>query len=304
MFTLDDMKPYMSGALSEAVKCGIPDLDNFIRYKRNFTVIGGIGNVGKTTAWMYILFTWATTLNKKFLMFLNENTPAEMAMQVLEWRNRKWITDMSILEAEIGLEWVNKHFMFLPNDYKTGMRDLLTLFYMIKKGSEINRAGAKNSFGKFVYDGVFIDPYNSIPVYTGYTGHYENASNFRSAVNTLDAKVMVSMHANTEAQRRRDPDTGLVKVPHISDLEMGSMWFNRADDAVTIHRQIQSPELNTISEVHVQKIKHKRSGGNPTPHDEPIRLFWRQSLCGRFEYEESGDAVEVEPRLQALNIKY
>jgi len=297
MIKYGDIEPFHNGKLTVAKGCGIPELDNNFRFKRNFTIIGGIGNVGKTTAWMYVLFTWASLHpdNLKFLMFLNENDEKEMAMQMIEWRNAKWITDQSKSEIEQAITWVNEHFLFLENDYKSSLETLMFKFMNIKHGEK--------GMVQFDFDGVFIDPYNSLPVYKGYIEHYENASKFRGFTKKMNVKVMVSMHANTEAQRRRDED-GRVKVPHIADLEMGSMWFNRGDDCFMIHRQIQIEELKNISEIHVQKIKHKRSGGEPTNHDMPIQITWMQSLAGRFVFEESGNAIPVPSNVYSKQIDF
>lgn len=285
MISYADIKPFHEGSLTVAAGCGVPEIDDNIRFKRNLTIIGGIGNVGKTTAWMYVLFIWASKHpdNLKFLMFLNENDEKEMAMQMIEWYNAKWITDQTKHDIDLALNWVNEHFRFLENDYKSTLEMLMKRFVNIKKGT--------NNEEQFEYDGIFVDPYNSLPVYKGYIEHYENASKFRGFVKKQNVKLMVSMHANTEAQRKRDED-GRVKVPHIADLEMGSMWFNRGDDCVMIHRQIQIEEEANISEIHVQKIKHKRSGGNPTPHDAPIKMTWEVRKAGRFFFDNE-DVVDI-----------
>ena len=239
---------------------------------------------------MYILFLWARLHpdNLKFLMFLNENDPVEMAVQMIEWINGKPIDKQTKMQVNHALDFMNNHFLFLENDYKSTVEQLLIKFYYIKNGME--------GHNQFDYDGVFIDPYNSLPVYKGYIEHYENATKFRGFVKKNKVKLMVSMHPSTEAQRRRD-DNGHTKVPHLVDLEMGSMWFNRSDDSVVFHRQIQDEDLKYITELHVQKIKNKRTGGQPTPHDQPVKMTWNNSKAGRFMFDISGDVVkEVVPK--------
>lgn len=290
MIDYSQIKDFHEGKISEAIGCGVPEIDGYLRFKRNFTVIGGIGNVGKTTSWMYILFLWAKLHphKLKFLLFLNENDPVEMAVQMIEWIGGEQIHRLNRMQVARAIEWMNHHFNFLDNDYKSSLDALLNKFILIKKGE---RNAVLNPDGlKFDYDGVFIDPYNSLPVYKGYIEHYENATKFRKFVGISGAKVMVSMHPSTEAQRRRD-ENGHTSVPHLVDLEMGSMWFNRCDDGVIFHRQIQDETLKYITELHVQKIKNKRTGGQPTPHDQPIKMVWDNSKAGRFMFTESGDVV-------------
>ena len=297
MITYENIREYHNGKLTVVAPCGVPELDKHIRFKRNFTVIGGSGNVGKTTGWMAIMFIWAIKFdfNLKFLMFLNENDEDEMAMQMIEWYSGKWITDQSKAEVMLAIEWVNEHFMFLPNDYSKSLVELLRHFGNIKRGSENQQ--------QFDFDGVFLDPYNSIPVPKGYIEHYENASHFRGFIKKYNVKFMVSMHPNSEAQRKRD-EGGVSAVPHLTSLEHGSMWYNRSDDSVIIHRQTQIEELKYITELHVQKIKHVRSGGCPTAHNSPILMTWTERLAGRFMFENSGDVVPKKQTPTAKEIEF
>lgn len=291
IYTYDDIKHLHKGGSMKAKTVGVPELDRYIVFKKNFSVIGGISNVGKTTAWLYVLFVWAMKHpdNLKFALMLNENNNDEMVSQLVEWYNAIFIDSKNHKkqDVEVALNWINKHFLFLNDDVdegKTTVQSVLNKLFKIKNGID--------GYERFEFDGVFLDPYNSFFT-THYTEHYSNGTRFRKAVKALDAKIMVSMHANTEAQRSRDDD-GRTKVPHISNMEMGSMWQNRADDNVVIHRQIQVEAEKYISELHVQKIKHIRSGGQPTPHDKPITLYWREDLAGRFVFEESGDVITDE----------
>jgi hypothetical protein len=287
-YSYEDIKHLHRGNRMKAKGVQIPELDKYIVFKKNFSVIGGISNVGKTTAWLYILFVWALKHpdNLKFALMLNENNNDEMVAQLIEWYNAKFIDDKNHSKEEIeeALKWINRKFFFMNEDVDDGqatVSSVLNKLFKTKHGLD--------GFKKFDFDGVFIDPYNSLFT-SHYTEHYSNGTRFRKAVKALDAKIMVSMHANTEAQRSRDED-GRTKVPHITNMEMGSMWQNRADDNVVIHRQIQIEEEKYISEIHVQKIKHIRSGGQPTPHDNPITVYWREDLAGRFSFEESGDVI-------------
>ena len=271
--TIDRLEPFISGEISKAPLCGVQQLDEFLRWKRNLTIIGGCANTGKTHGWLWVLHTWAMHLKEhpKFLLFTNENDNAEMFVMLLEWYWKKPITKQSrehILEA---LKWTNEHFQFLPTDYKTNLEKLLYKAKQVK--DEI-----------FNFDGFFIDPYNSLQV-ASYYEHYENAGKMRGFVDKQNVKLMISMHVLSEAQRTRDKD-GNIKVPHIAQLEHGSMWFNRSDDAITIHRQTQHKERKYVTELHVQKIKHCRSGGSTTNHDEPIELFYDMSYGG-FKWEDA-----------------
>ncbi len=267
---LEKLEPYISGKITKAPTCGIPELDDFIRFKRNLTIIGGAANTGKTHGWLWVLFTWAMRLPEqpKFLLFTNENENVEMKVMLIEWYCQGYINKLSRDDIKKAWKWVEKHFQFLPQNYKTNLHQLLYLAQDIKREY-------------FDFDGFFLDPYNSLQT-SSYSEHYENAGKMRGFVKKQDVKLMISMHVLSEAQRTRDKD-GNIKVPHISQLEQGSMWFNRCDDAVTIHRQTQNAERKYITELHIQKIKHTRSGGETTTHDKPIELKYNFGFGG-FEW--------------------
>ena len=48
------------GRVKEGLKIGIPEIDEFLRYKQgNFNLIIGHANVGKTTVIIYLFVLWA-----------------------------------------------------------------------------------------------------------------------------------------------------------------------------------------------------------------------------------------------------
>ena len=81
------------------------------------------------------------------------------------------------------------------------------------------------------------------------------------------------MHSFTEAQRRKGPD-GLPEAPYAEDTEGGGKHVNRCDSFMTVHRKIQSGdhEVRKTTELHIRKVRNKETGGEPTPHDEPVML--------------------------------
>ena len=58
------------GRVKEGLKIGIPEIDEFLRYKQgNFNLIIGHANVGKTTVIIYLFVLWAIKHNLKFLIW-------------------------------------------------------------------------------------------------------------------------------------------------------------------------------------------------------------------------------------------
>jgi len=277
VITEEQLEPYLSGKIGKIPGCGIVKLDMHLRMKKNLTIIGGAATTGKTTSWLWILFTWAKLLpsHPKFLLFTNENDNVEIKISLIEWYAGVEVTEISCEHLREAMSWVDDHFQFLPINYTHTLVSLLQIAGVVHREM-------------FDFDGFFIDPYNSLR-FGSYHEHYANASWMRRFVDKYECKLMVSMHANSEAQRNRDKD-GNIKCPHIANLEMGSMWYDRCDDAVIVHRQIQCPNNKYTTEVHVQKVKHKKSGGEPTDHDDPIKLVWNFKFNG---YEWPGGNVVV-----------
>ena len=271
---INKLEPYISGEISEAPGCGIASLDRYLRFKYNYTIIAGAAATGKTIGMLRIFYEWANRLEKKTLLFCNENPPAELCLFLVEQKLGKYINHAERSEIQEALEWVNEYFQFLPQDYNTNLRSVLELSWRVK-------------INLFNFDCLFIDPYNSITAQFNYRDHYQGAGVMRDYVKegqalTTPIKLCVSMHVMSEAQRTRDKE-GHIKCPHVSQLEMGSMHFNRCDDAIVIHRQTQSETRRYITELHVQKIKHSRTGGECTPIDKPVELkFIKQT--GGFEW--------------------
>ena len=72
----------------------------------------------------------------------------------------------------------------------------------------------------------------------------------------------------TESARRVFPPNheyaGYIQPPRKSDVEGGQVFANRCDSFLSIHRFINSPESWMMTQVRVEKIKDKETGGTPT----------------------------------------
>jgi len=93
--------------------------------------------------------------------------------------------------------------------------------------------------------------------------------------------LWLNTHAVTEAQRRKGDD-GLPVPPYAEDTEGGGKFVNRADCFLTIHRKVQAPDpsIRKTTEFHVRKIREVKTGGQPTPFDNPILFYMNTSMTG------------------------
>jgi hypothetical protein len=138
-------------------------------------------------------------------------------------------------------------------------------------------------YDEFSFDGVMIDPYNSLTINQKRLGkvssheyHYEATSHLRVFCKKFNATVILNTHPATEALRKihykGHPYEGHPIPPMASDVEGGGKFVNRADEFMVIHRYTQHETDWIFTDIHIRKVKELETGGRPTPLDSPIRL--------------------------------
>ena len=257
---------YSQGKILIGLDTGDPKLDENFRYKKEFVIVNGHSNVGKTTTMLYLIANAAIRHKWK-------NRTASIKMQLMQFSMDKKVQDMSFSQRKQAYKWVQKHFTIINNNQTYGYSDIILFMEKVMRQQPV--------------DGVFIDPYNSLKLDMKNSGigvhdyHYEAASEFLTFSKANDVAVWLNMHAVTEAQRRKGPD-GLPIAPYAEDTEGGGKFVNRADCFLTIHRKIQAPDHNIrkMSELHVRKVREVETGGQPTPLESPYRLNMNLSHTG------------------------
>jgi hypothetical protein len=256
---------YANGLIPVGLDTGDPDLDKYFRYKKEFTIINGHSNVGKTTMALYLMVNSAIRHGWKWVVYSSENRTASLKMSLIQFALNKPITNMNHMERKRSYEWVGKHFTVISNKQVYSYSDIIVFLEKIMKQQDV--------------DAVFVDPYNSLKLDMSNNGirvhdyHYEAASEFLTFSTANNVAVWLNMHAVTEAQRRKGDD-GLPLAPYAEDTEGGGKFVNRADCFMTFHRKVQHPDpaQRKVTEVHVRKVRDVETGGEPTPIEEPIRF--------------------------------
>ena len=145
----DKLNKIRTGEITEGKRIGIPDIDNFIRFKEgNFNVILGHANVGKTTVILYLMLLYAKKLNIRWLVFSSENEPHSIYRKLVEFLEQKPITKVSKLEFEKQMDYINDYFKVIDNNNLYTYRQIIELATSYKKAWD--------------YGGLLIDPYNSL----------------------------------------------------------------------------------------------------------------------------------------------
>jgi hypothetical protein len=92
--------------------------------------------------------------------------------------------------------------------------------------------------------------------------------NFTKRYNTT---IFLSVHTTTASQRDRDSG-GNQKMPHASDTEGGAALYNRSDNFITLHRKIKDPSEWMYTDISIDKVRNRETGGKPSMQGAPIRL--------------------------------
>lgn len=271
---------FADGKIQLGLTTGNEYIDKNWRFKKNFTIINGHSNVGKTTFLLFLMVTSARLHNWKWLVYTSENRTASVKVKLMQFLMDQSIDRMSYDVRKIAFEWVNDHFIFINNDKVLSYFDLIVYCEKIRKQQHI--------------DGFFVDPYNSLRVDLTsqnkgvHQYHYEAASEFLTYATSSDIALYLNTHAVTEAQRRKDRD-GYSAPPFAEDTEGGGLFVNRSDDFLTVHRVIQheDPAVRRTTQLHVRKIRETETGSQPTPIYEPLtfemnssRTFFRPTRGG------------------------
>lgn len=256
------IEDYANGNIEIGLDTGDETLDKHFRYKKEFLIMNGHSNVGKTTMALYMMVNSAVRHNWKWVVYSSENRTASLKVKLMQFATNKRVDSMNYDQRKSAYKWVNEHFTVISNNQVYSYSDIILFLEKILRQQEA--------------DAVFIDPYNSLKIETSsnissHEYHYEASSEFLTFSTTNNVAVWLNMHAVTEAQRRKGDD-GLPVAPFAEDTEGGGKFVNRADGFITIHRKVQAPDNNTkkTTEWHVRKVRETETGGEPTPLDNPI----------------------------------
>ena len=280
---LEWINDFANGKIEKGLSTGFPKLDKYFLFKKEFTIINGHSNVGKTTMALYLMVSASILHGWRWIIYSSENKTASIKMRLMEFLVDMPVSDMHYEERTAAYKWVNEHFTVISNDQVYSYTDLLVF--------------AEKLIRQEPYDGFLIDPYNSLKTtisknaqLSSHEYHYEAASEMLTFSVSNNIAVWLNTHSITEAQRITGPD-GLPVAPGAAMTEGGGKFVNRADCFLTFHRKVQSDDyaIRTRTEIHVRKQRNQETGGSPTPYMDPILLEVNGSRTG---FSELGTGVK------------
>jgi len=279
----EDLLAVREGRVKEGYKFGHEAIDEFLRFKpKNFNIILGHANVGKTSLTVYLMLLLSLKHGIKWLIYSSENEPYSIMKKLIEYYNGEVIEKLSSAKFETSLLYLQQFFVIMD------ISDLLTYKSLLERAQEIH--------DEWEYDGFLIDPYNSLAkdkdAMAGLTGHdydYLASTMMRMFCSKNNVSIWLNTHAVTEALRRTNKRgqnyEGFPSPPMAADSEGGGKWVNRASDFLVIHRYSQHPTDWMYSHLHVRKVKEMETGGRPTPMQEPVIM---RSKAGNVGFEIGG----------------
>ncbi len=226
------------------------------------TVVTGIPNMGKSEWMDALMINMIQDYGWKFAIFSAENFPVKHHLLKLIGKFAKkpfWGDEkMDEKTARASIQVLNDHIKFIGTQETS-----VTIESILEQSRLLNY--------RYGINGLIIDPWNTIE---HKFNDGENETNYISRVlaqlNTF-AKIY-ELHIWVVAHPRKmenDVDRKPV-VPNPYDISGSANWFNKCDNAITIHRH-RSEDDDYVG-VHIHKIRFQYKNGKPTTGKEPAKL--------------------------------
>ncbi len=218
-----------------------------------WTLVTGIPSHGKSELLDAMLVNLAESEGWNFGICSPENLPLERhAAKLLEKRIRKPFPDgptprMGSDDVERGLKWLGEHFTFiLPDEDDLTVEGVLRLARAL-----VFRKGIR---------GLVLDPWNELdhsrPSGMSETEYISAAlTKIRRFARTYQVHVWLVAHP-TKLQKNSN---GNYPVPTPYDVSGSAHWRNKADNCITVWRDISQPASREV-QIHVQKVRFREVG--------------------------------------------
>lgn len=215
------------------------------------TVVTGIPSSGKSEWLDALALNLATLHGWRFAVCSPENAPVEThcAKLVEKYVGKPyWVgpsARMSPVELVGGLEWAKEHITFIMPE------ETLTIQGVLERAATlVRRKGIK---------GLIIDPFNEFD-HTRERGctETEYIGQVLGAMKRWARKFGVHVWLVAHPQKLYRRDDGSYPVPTPYDINGSANFRNKADNCITVWRNMEEPE--SPIQIHVQKVRFKHIG--------------------------------------------
>ena len=264
----DVMALYREG-LQGGVSPGWPSLDRHYTVKPGqITIVTGIPSHGKSQVVDAMMVNIAMQYGWSFAVCSPENLPVSrhIAKLVEQYTGQPFGagTTTRIASSDVihAMDWLHEHFIFIAPD------ETLSIPALLQHGKAlVARHGIR---------GLVLDPWNEFD-HTRPHGQTETEAisislgQIRRFARVHGVHVWVVAHP----QKPYRKDDGTYPVPTPYDISGSAHWRNKADNCLTIWRDLQ--EVTSAVQIHIQKIRFREIG---SPGMVELRF---NTLNGRYE---------------------
>jgi hypothetical protein len=94
------------------------------------------------------------------------------------------------------------------------------------------------------------------------------------------ASIWVADHVGSDAARNQDKVRVTSGLRTKASVDGGQVKAAKVDDFLMLHRLANHPSEKYITQVHVQKVRDKETGGDHTDKDDPVKIQINMGYCG------------------------
>ena len=238
----------------KGLSTGWQSLDDAYRVSLSeVTVVTGVPNMGKSEWMDALMINLIQQYGWNFAVFSAENFPVKHHLLKLigKFAGKPFWGDDKMDEstARSSMKLLNNHIKFIGTQ-----EDSVTIESIMEQAKVLNY--------RYGLQGLIIDPWNTVEHKYG-DGENETLyvsrvlSQFSAFAKLNEMHIWVVAHPKKmENDSNRKP---LVPSPY--DISGSANWFNKCDNAITIHRH--KSDFEDYVGVHVQKIRFQYKNGKP-----------------------------------------
>ena len=146
----DWIEEYVDGNIPLGLSTGNSFVDEHFVFKKEFVMINGHSNIGKTTFALWMMVASAMNHDWRWVIYSSENRTAAVKMKLMTFALNKKLTSTTFQERKAARKWVEDHFIVIDNSKTYSYMDIILFCEKVHRQQPI--------------DGLFVDPYNSLKI--------------------------------------------------------------------------------------------------------------------------------------------
>ena len=261
---IEDLNRLHVAGMPRGDQTGWPSVDKLYSVvPGQLTILTGWPGSGKSEWLDALMLNLAAKCGWRFCVFSPENQPVELhAAKMIAKASGKPFGHgpTERLTAEELIKYaveVSDYFAFLtqsPDAQKTGF-NVAEIIDAAERAFRVR--GDWDGDHKL---GLVIDPWNEIEHWRDRNiSETEYISQTLSYVRGWAKHHKVHVWIVAHPQKLRRDDSGKLPIPRPDSISGSQNWWNKADNAITVHRALDDPQSRRV-EIHVQKVRFSHVG--------------------------------------------